>query len=246
VTERHVVAMGGGGFSMDDGGLDAYVLDLVSAPRPKVCLVPTATSSVPAYVTRFLEAFPASSFEPSFLELFDRTVADVDAFLGEQDVIYVGGGNTANMLAVWRVHGVDRALRAAWASGVVLCGVSAGANCWFEASTTNSFLLGRADALTDGLALLPGSFCPHYHGEPERRPSFHALIASGVLPPGLACDDYAAVHLVGTELHAAVASRAGARAFRVTRLADAEHDGDDGARVEEEALEMRLLRAGGS
>ena len=215
MTERHIVAMGGGGFSMDDPVLDAFVLDLVDARRPKVCLLPTATSSMSMYVTRFLRAFSSSSFEPSFLDLFDRTVADLEAFLGEQDVVYVGGGNTANMLAVWRVHGVDRALRASWEAGVVLCGMSAGANCWFEASTTDSFLLGRADPLADGLGLLPGSFCPHYDGEEERRPSFRASIAGGTLPPGIACDDFAAVHFEGTGLREAVASKGGAGAYRV-------------------------------
>ena len=215
MTDRHIVAMGGGGFSYDDPVLDRYVVDLVASHRPKVCLLPTAASSMATYVTRFLGAFPSSSFEPSFLDLFDRTVADVDAFLAEQDVIYVGGGNTANMLAIWRVHGVDRALRSAWDAGVVLCGLSAGANCWFEASTTDSFLKGRADPLLDGLGLVSGSFCPHYDGEEQRRPSFHALVAEGVLPGGVACDDYAAAHFVGTELLEAVASRPEAGAYRV-------------------------------
>jgi dipeptidase E len=222
VTERHIVAMGGGGFSMDDPVLDSYVVDLVDAGRPRVCLLPTASSSVPTYVTRFLAAFPSSGFEPSFLDLFDRTVGDVEAFLSEQDVIYVGGGNTANMLAVWRVHEVDRALRAAWEAGVVLCGMSAGANCWFEGSTTDSFRLGRADALADGLGFLPGSFCPHYDGEEERRPSYRAMIASGTLPPGIACDDYAALHFVGTDLLEAVASKESVGAYRVRRGASAD------------------------
>jgi dipeptidase E len=213
MTERHIVAMGGGGFSTDDRGLDRYVLDLLGARRPKVCFVPTATASAATYVTRFLEAFPSSSFEPSFLDLFDRTVSDLHGFLCEQDMIYVGGGNTANMLAVWRVHGADRALRDAWEAGVVLCGVSAGANCWFEASTTDSFLRGRADPLPDGLGFLRGSYCPHYDGEPSRRPAFRALIAAGTLPPGVACDDGAAAHFVGTELHEAVTCRDGAAAY---------------------------------
>jgi dipeptidase E len=201
---------------MGDRLLDGYVLDLVDAVRPRICFLPTATAALPVYVLRFLDAFPASSFEPTYLDLFERTVADVEAFLGEQDVIYVGGGNTANMLAVWRVHGVDRALRAAWEAGVVCAGLSAGANCWFEASTTDSYLLDRADPLPDGLGLLPGSFCPHYDGEPERRPRYRTLVASGALPAGIACDDFAAVHFRGTELVEAVASRAGARAYRVT------------------------------
>ena len=216
-ADRHVVAMGGGGFSAGDPVLDRYVLDLVDAARPRVCFLPTASATVPVYLRRFFDAFPARSFEPSYLDLFDRTVADLGAFLGEQHVIYVGGGNTANLLAIWRVHGVDGALRAAWEAGVVLCGVSAGANCWFEASTTDSFLLGRADPLPDGLGLVPGSFCPHYDGEPERRPSFRRLVGDGTLPPGLACDDRAAAHVVGTELRAIVSSRRGAGGYRVER-----------------------------
>jgi dipeptidase E len=215
VSGRHIVAMGGGGFSMGDPLLDGYVLDLVEAARPRICFLPTATAALPVYVLRFLDAFPASRFEPTYLDLFERTVADVEAFLGEQDLIYVGGGNTANMLAIWRVHGVDHALRAAWESGVVCAGLSAGANCWFEASITDSYLLERADPLSDGLGLIPGSFCPHYDGELERRPRYRTLVASGALPPGIACDDFAAVHFEGTELVEAVASREGARAHRV-------------------------------
>jgi peptidase E len=232
--ERHIVAMGGGGFAYEDPALDRYVLELVDASRPKICFLPTAASSVPTYVTRFLQAFPASSFEPSFLDLFERRVRDLDAFLGEQDVVYVGGGNTANMLAVWRVHGADRALRSAWESGIVLCGMSAGANCWFEASTTDSFLMERADALPDGLGFLPGSFCPHYDGEESRRPSFRAMVAGGTLPPGIACDDYAAVRFKGTELAEAVASREGANAYRVAR---------EGGEALESVLPTRLLPA---
>ncbi len=215
MTERRIVAMGGGGFSDDDPVLDRYVLDLVDAARPKVCFVPTASGDIPPYLVSFYEAFPARSFETAVLRLFQRQVGDLDAFLGEQDVIYVGGGNTANLLDVWRRHGVDRALSAAWGAGVVLCGVSAGANCWFEASTTDSFMVGRADPLLDGLGLLSGSFSPHFDSEPARRPRFHELVGTGELPDGLACDDFAAVRFEGTRLVEAVASRPGAGAYRV-------------------------------
>jgi dipeptidase E len=228
----HIVAMGGGGFSMDDPLLDRYVVDLVDATRPKICFLPTATAALPVYLRHFLDAFPARSFEPTYLDLFDRTVADIAAFLSEQDIVYVGGGNTANMLAIWRVHGVDTALRSAWERGVVCCGISAGANCWFASSTTDSFLLGRADPLIDGLGLVPGSFCPHYDAEPERRPRFRSLVGEGTLAPGIACDDFAAVHMVDTELHEAVASRAGASAYRFGRTGD---------RAEETRLPTRLL-----
>ena len=112
-------------------------------------------------VMRFLSVFPTDRFEPTYLDLFARDDRDLrDVRLLQQDLIFVGGGNTANLLAVWRVHGLDGILREAWESGVVLAGGSAGANCWFEASTTDSF--GPLAALPDGLGLLAGSFCPHY------------------------------------------------------------------------------------
>lgn len=217
MIERQVVAMGGGGFSDDDPLLDRYVLDLTGASVPRVCFLPTASGDAAGYVDRFLAAFASPSFAPSVLRLFERDVTDVEAFLGEQDVVYVGGGNTLNMLHVWRLHGVDVALRRAWEAGVVMAGVSAGANCWFEASTTDSWLVGRADALRDGLAFVPGSFTPHYGSEPARRPSLHALVGSGALPDGFAGDDFAAVHLVGAALRAAVASRPTASVRRVHR-----------------------------
>jgi dipeptidase E len=227
----HVVAMGGGGWMMDDPALDRAVLELTDARRPRICFVPTASGDHPAS-ERFLEAFPAPGFDASILRLFDRDVADIDAFLGDQDVVYVGGGNTVSMLAVWRAHGVDRALRAAYDAGVVMAGMSAGANCWFEASTTDSYLLGRADLLPDGLGFVPGSFTPHYGSEPARRPAVLELVASGALPPGFACDDYAAVHMVDGAFAEAIRSRPDARAFRVV-------PGDGGTR--EEPLEARTI-----
>ena len=118
-----------------------------------------------------------------------------------QDVVWVGGGNTASLLAVWRMHGLDVVLREAWEAGVVLCGVSAGMNCWFEALDDG---LVRPDAAApgcdDGLGLLPGSCCPHYDGEEQRRPLYRQLVADGVLPPGYAADDAAALVFEGTSL----------------------------------------------
>src|SRR5207302_5929897 len=117
------------------------------------------------------------------------------------------------MLAIWRVHGMDQALHEAWDDGVVLCGVSAGMNCWFECSVTDSFGL-ELSALRDGLGLLPGSVCPHYDGEERRRPVYQQLVADG-FPAGLAAEDATALHFVGTELREVVAAREGARAYRV-------------------------------
>src|SRR4029079_10493480 len=153
-TVKHVVAMGGGGWMMEDPALDRAVLELTHARRPRICFLPTASGDDPGSA-RFLEAFPSAGFDASILWLFDRDVADIDVFLGEQDVVYVGGGNTVSMLAVWRAHGVDRALRAASAAGVVIAGMGAGGNCWLEDSTTDSFRLGPAGPLPDGLGFAP-------------------------------------------------------------------------------------------
>jgi len=210
----------------DNPLLDDFVLDLARSARgrdrPRVCFVPTASGDADGYVARFYEAFARRS-EASHLALFNRTVVDLERFLLEQDVVYVGGGNTANLLAVWRTHGVDRLLARAWSEGTVLTGLSAGSICWFEGGTTDSF--GPLAALRGGLALLPGSHSPHYDSEPERRPTYHRLIADGSLPDGHAADDGAALVFRGTELVEVVASRPKARAYRVSL-------GPDGAVVE--------------
>ena len=200
--------------------LDLHVLSLARQSNPRVCFLPTASGDVEGYCLRFHRAFSALECRPSDLPLFQREVSDLRAHVLEQNVIYVGGGNTANLLAVWRVHGLDVVLREAWEQGVVLCGISAGMNCWFEASVTDSFASDRLAALPDGLGLLPGSACPHYDGESERRPTYHRLIAEGALPAGLAVDDGAALVFAGTELHEVIASRADVAAYRV-----AAHDG---------------------
>jgi len=129
------------------------------------------------------------------------------------DVVLVCGGNTANMLAVWRVHGFDRILREAWESGIVLAGWSAGMICWFEAGVTDSFGP-QLDGMRDGLGFLPGSACPHYDGEERRRPVYTELVANG-FPPGIALDDAAAAHYVGTELAEVISSSPDARGYHV-------------------------------
>lgn len=227
--------MGGNDFGGPDGSLvDDHVIGLARAqrgrPRPRVCFVATASGDSKEYLAAFYAAFARRS-EASHLGLFDRAVDDLEPFVLGQDVILVGGGNTANMLAIWRVHGLDRILARAWEAGVILAGTSAGANCWFEGSTTDSF--GGLAALNDGLGLLPGSFSPHYDGEPLRRPTFRRLIADGTLRDGYAADDGAALVFHGTEPAEAVASRPGARAHRVIR-------GPDGQAIETD-LPTRFL-----
>lgn len=205
--------MGGGGFMLERRSpLDDFLLSLSPADHPRVCFIPTPAGDSDRVVAAFFEAFSRRDCRPSCLRLFGAP-EDPAELLASQDVIYVSGGSTANALALWRLHGVDRALLEAWSRGAVLGGVSAGANCWFECSVTDSFGLQLAP-LRDGLALLSGSFCPHYDGEELRRPVYRRLVDDG-LPAGYAADDGAALHFVGTELRDVVASRSGACAYRV-------------------------------
>jgi dipeptidase E len=213
MRERHIVAMGGGGFLMEQTPLlDDYALALGGVAEPRVCFLATASGDAAANIAAFHRAFPPGRARATHLSLYSRDEVDPRSTLLHQDVIYVGGGNTVNLLAVWRAHGVDAILREAWQAGVVLCGMSAGALCWFEAGVTDSF--GPLRALHDGLGLLPGSHCPHYDGEAERRAAYHHAIAAG-LPAGIAADDGCALHFAGTELVEAVSSRSEARAYRV-------------------------------
>jgi peptidase E len=217
---RQIIAMGGGGFSMEPENLtlDRYVLAQAGVAMPRVTFLPTASGDVDSYAMRFYEAFSGLSCQPSHLMFFRRT-PDLREHLLNQDVIYVGGGNTKSMLGVWREWGLPEILREAWEAGVVLAGVSAGCICWFEQGLTDSFE-GDLRPL-DCLGLLKGSACPHYDGDPERRPTYHRLVSTGVLLPGLAIDDGAAVHFVDDEIRGVVASRPGVTAYRVQTISGA-------------------------
>lgn len=230
--ERHIVALGGGGFlsEPDNPLLDDYVLDLAGADRPRACFLPTASGDAAEAIARFHAAFPPDRAAATHLPLFARDEREPRAHLLAQDVIYVGGGNTANMLAVWRVHGVDVVLREAWEAGVVLAGVSAGALCWFAGGVTDSF--GGLAPLEDGLGLVDATFCPHYDCQEGRREAYHEALRAG-MAAGFAADDGAALHLVDGAVAEVVASRPNARVHRV-------EPGTAGG-VHETALETRYL-----
>jgi peptidase E len=222
----HIVAIGGGDLA-ETRPLLSYVLSLAPRPRPRVCFIPTASGDAEG----FYRTFARLDCVPCDLTLFERSVGDLAAFVAEQHVFYVGGGNTANLLVVWRRHGLDELLREAYERGAVLSGTSAGMNCWFEASTTDSFDKSRLEPLEDGLGLLGGSACPHYDGEEQRRPLYQRLVANG-FPPGYAADNQAAIHFEDGRLVEAISSSAQARAYRVEL--------EDGSVVERE-LPTRLL-----
>jgi peptidase E len=215
-ASRQIIAMGGGGFSMEPGNpaLDLYVLAQARKRNPSVCFLATATGDADGYIENFYAAFKQHRCRPSHVPLFRRT-PDLKKALLTQDVVYVGGGNTKSMLAAWREWELPRLLRRAWASGTVLTGISAGAICWFETGITDSW----ADRLAGlpCLGLLPGTCCPHFDGEPERRPAVHQLVATGKVPTALALDDGAAAHFVGRKLFRIVVSRPHARGYEVRR-----------------------------
>jgi dipeptidase E len=174
--------------------------------------VPTANAEPAHLILDFLDELRDRA-DVTHLRFFPWPPHDLRAFTLAHDAIYVGGGNTANMLAVWRVHGFDDVLREAWEAGIVLSGASAGMICWFEAGVTDSFGP-QLDGFRDGLNFLEGSACPHYDGEERRRPVYRELVAKG-FPPGVAADDLVGLHYVGTELREAVSAREEARAYRV-------------------------------
>jgi dipeptidase E len=209
-----IVAFGGASLaaSSNDARLLEYLLDLSGQGRPRICFVGTASGDNPESLADFY-AFFARRAEASHLGLFDRRIDDIEGLLLDQDVIYVGGGNTANLLAIWRAHGFDEIIREAWERGIVLAGSSAGMICWFEAGVTDSFGP-QLEGMRDGLGFLPGSACPHYDGEEQRRPVYTRLVANG-FPAGIAADDTVGLHYVGRELQEAVTVREGAHAYRV-------------------------------
>jgi peptidase E len=215
LTRGQVVAFGGGGFAMepDNPLLDDYVLGLCRRPRPRVCLVPTASGDASAWIDRFYSLFDDGRCEPSHLGLFSRGVDDLYAFLSEQDVLYVGGGNTVNLLAVWRAQGLAEVLPRVLANGTIACGVSAGGLCWFERGITDSYGPGL-NPLANGLGFLPGSFCPHYDSDPRRPDAFRSFVRESG-QPGLAAEDGVGLHYVDGKLAKIVSSRPAARAWRL-------------------------------
>jgi peptidase E len=198
--------------------LHRYVLALAEKDRPKVCFVPTAGGESPPHIVTYYATFTPLNTVPSHLSLFSPPTADLRSYLLDHDVIYVGGGNTKSMLALWREWGLDAILREAWQAGKVLAGSSAGSICWFEAGITDS-IPGPLTPLPC-LGYLAGSNCPHYDSEEQRRPTYQRLVAQGRIPPGYASEDYVGLHYTGTQLVRIVTGRPGGRAYRVERDGD--------------------------
>lgn len=211
-----------------------YALELARpSSRPRLCLVNTAGGDQAWWNATMHAAYYERDVEVTCLNLFPMpNVTDPAAHLLAQDTIWVGGGSTANLLAIWRLHGLDRAMRNCWETGVVLAGVSAGSVCWHVGGTTDSYGPDLRP-VTDALGFLPFSNGVHYDAEEQRRPLFHSLIADGTLPAGYATDDGVGLVYRGTEMVEAVAEVAGAGAYHVRRREDGE--------AEETKIKPRLL-----
>jgi dipeptidase E len=231
-----ILTLGGHDFRRDpaDEALNDYIVSLPGVAAPRICLLPTASGDAGEQITRFNRAFADRDAIPSVLSLFrlsERPVSVAERLLS-QDIIYVAGGSMLNMFAVWRVHRLEKILLQAWREGVVICGHSAGAMCWFDIGVTKS--AGRP-ARAEGLGLLPGSACVHYHSQPDRRSFFRAAVQAA-LPNGLGLDDHAGVLWQGGELAEAISAKPGAGVYAVQR-----REGVSAVSADETPLECREL-----
>lgn len=214
-TMKQIIAIGGGGFSKESENplLDQYILSQSKKDSPKICFLATASGDAENYIKRFYEFFSMQNCSPSHLSLFNPPMRDLETFLLEKDIIYVGGGSTKNLLALWREWGIDKILRKAWNQGIILTGISAGSVCWFEEGVTDSF--GDGLEPIQCLGFLKGSNCPHYDGEEERRLSYHNFIKTNKIKQGVAADDGVAIHYINEEIKEVVSSSSDAKAYKV-------------------------------
>lgn len=229
---KQVIAMGGGGFSTepDNLKLDEYVLRQSHKDCPKICFVPTASGDSEEYIERFYQSFNKLKCIPSHLSLFRPMFEDLYDYVSTQDIIYVGGGNTRNLMVLWEEWGLDKALFKAYQNGTILAGLSAGSLCWFEEGITDSlgFRLSRIACL----GIIEGSHSPHYDGEPERRPAYQQMIVNGDLLDGIAAEDGVGLHYIDGELKHIVSSRSNAKAYYVRSV---------NGSIQEEAIDATYL-----
>ena len=214
-----IIAIGGASFYSTEFALERYILAQANKEKPSVLFVPTASGDSPQYITAFYEVWNQLPCTPRHLSLFKApTGISLEDYVLSHDIIFVGGGNTKNLLALWREWGLDVIMRKAWEKGIVLAGTSAGSLCWFEQGITDS--LPGALSVLNCLGFLPGSNCPHYNDESQRRPSYQKFIAAGHIKPGIAQDQCVALHYRGTELYKVIAGKSNQRAYSVTRNGD--------------------------
>ena len=192
--KRQIIAIGGGGFGRNpgEGIIENYILNQSNAKNPNICFIPTATGDNEAYKNNYYATFTKLDCNPIHLDFFKRT-PDLESLINEQDIIFVGGGNTKSMLAVWREWGLDSILKESYKNGVVMSGVSAGAICWFDQGITDSW--SEDLKVMDCLGFMKGACCPHYDEEPQRRPSLKKFLSQNLLESCYAIDGGCALHI---------------------------------------------------
>jgi len=211
-----VIALGGGGFLMEQSLLlERYVIENSRSDNPRICFISTASGDNDAQVAKFYTAFSKLPCRPLHLPFFRYPLPEPAEVISSSDIIYVGGGNTRAMLAVWREWHIDELLGKAYQRGAILSGMSAGAICWFEQGHTDSHGNGVTLGCLPGLGLLSGSCSPHFDGEVNRRSSFLSLIASKAMKDGYGIDDNVALHFVDGRLSRCVSSSPGKKAVKV-------------------------------
>lgn len=211
---KQIIAMGGGGFSMEPENplLDQYILSQ-SIKNPKICFIPTASGDSEGYIQRFYNFFQDHECQPEHLSLFKGKTKHIRDLILNQNIIYVGGGNTRNLMILWNEWELDKFLHEAYNNQIVLCGISAGSICWFEQGLTDS-VPGELNPI-NCLGFLKGSNCPHFDGEEMRKPEFNRFIKNGQLKSGWGVDDGAAIHFIDGKIHKIVSSRPTAKAYYI-------------------------------
>ena len=212
-----VIAIGGGGFGRNPNKplIEEYIVNQSNNSKPNILFIPTASAEDKGYAVNFYKAFGQFDTSLSVLNFFQRT-PQLDSLINKQDIIYVGGGKTKSMIAVWKEWKLDKLLEKAYFNGTILCGVSAGAICWFNKGITDSWASNLN--IMDCLSLLPGTCCPHYDSEADRKPYVYNLMKSEKINECYAVEDGAAIHFQSGKLKKSIAFHKDARSYMVKNI----------------------------
>ena len=212
---KQIIAIGGGGFGRDPGKgiIENYILKQAKTKKPNICFIPTATGDNEEYKENYYSTFSKLNCNPTHLDFFKRT-PDLEKLIEDQDVIFVGGGNTKSMLAVWKDWGLDIYLKEAYERGVVMSGVSAGAICWFEKGITDSW--SNDLRVMDCLGFVKGNCCPHYDEEADRRPAVANFLSERLLNSCLAIEGESALHMKNGKVFSSIAFKKEKRSYLVS------------------------------
>ena len=213
---KNIVAIGGGGFGRSLGSLEIekYIISLINKKRPKICFIPTASGDSSLYKLNFYRAFSKLDCITSHIDFFSRT-ENLEEKVLTQDIIYVGGGNTKSMLAVWKDWDLHNILQNAYERGIVMSGVSAGAICWFEKGITDSFA--NELNIIDCLGIVDGIACPHFDEEEEREPYVNDIIQREIIESCFCIEGNCALHIKNDYDYYSVDFGNGKKCFRVTK-----------------------------